>query len=71
MCVFQISALKMLSDFSSEKARFGRSELSFYFIRIFFYIDIAFSTTFPPRPHPHPHSPLFNKHDSTLLTGHN
>ena len=33
--------------FSSEKTRYGRSALSFYFIEIF-YIEIVFFTTFLP-----------------------
>ena len=34
-----------VSGFNSEKTRYGRSALSFYFTEIF-YIDIAFFTTF-------------------------
>ena len=37
--MFQVSALK--------KTRYGRSALSFYFIKIC-YIEIAFFSTFPP-----------------------
>ena len=36
-----------VSGFSSEKTRYGRSALSFYFTKLF-YIDIAFFTTFFP-----------------------
>ena len=38
-----------VSGFSSEKIRYGRSALSFYFTKIF-YIDIAGFITFPPPP---------------------
>ena len=50
-----------VSGFSSEKARYGRLALSFYFIKIF-YIEIEFITTFPT---------ISSKFDNILLTIHN
>ena len=52
-----------VSGFSSEKARYGRSALSFYFIETF-YIEIAVFTTFSP-------SPFVSIFDSILLKIHN
>ena len=50
-----------VSRFSSEKARYDRSALLFYVIKIF-YIDTAFFTTF---------SPFFSIFDNILLLIHN